>query len=673
MGKINILSKAAAEKIAAGEVVERPANAIKEMIENSMDAGAKSITVEIRHGGISYIRITDDGSGILPEDVPKAFMRHATSKIKDETDLEHITTLGFRGEALCSVSSVSKTEIYTKVATEAMGVHFVSEGGETVKNEEAGCPDGTTIVVRDLFYNTPARMKFLKKDSAEAAVITDVCQRQAFSHPDVSLRLIRDGKEVFFTPGNNNLADTVHCLWGREVAQSMGKVDYESDGVRVFGVAGKNHLSRPSRSMELFFVNGRSVINRTLLLALNDAYKNELMTNRFPVAVINVQMNPALCDVNVHPTKTEIKFADDKTVYGAVYWAVKNMLKRESGAREAQASFVRSGESYKLPFTPVKTEQVTIKPNKFKEYVTTPVRDEDIIKKRSDDIRVERPISPLLPQKQIERLSEEERIRIAQKEPQAPLIKNSGLFPQAAARHQNRISAEEREKAEQRESEAFLEKEEIPKEEPLKEEASKAKQPKEEMQKEEMPFSVIGQLFSTYILLQGENELVLMDQHAAHERVRYEEIKSGEKPPLMQFLMFPQEVKLTSEEEQILSDNAQFLRQMGFETEKTSDGCAIKSAPADCYASDADALLCELLEILSGGEQGEISNSRDRAMYTLACRSAIKANHALDDKECELLVKKALALEGISTCPHGRPIFVKLTKYQIEKMFKRIV
>lgn len=650
MGKINILSKSAAEKIAAGEVVERPANAIKEMVENSIDAGAKSVTVEIRRGGISYIRITDDGGGILPDDAERAFMRHATSKIKDETDLEHITTLGFRGEALCSIASVSRTELLTKTPQSQMGTRMVVEGGETVVHEEMGCPDGTTVTVENLFYNTPERMKFLKKDSAEAALVTEVCQRLALARPDISLRLVRDGREVFFTPGNNSLSDAVRCLWGKDFAENMAPVSYAEGAVRVSGLAGRNNLSRPSRSSQLFFVNGRWVVNRALSLALADAYKNELMAGRFPVAVLNIELPPALCDVNVHPTKTEIKFADEKSVYGAVYWAVKNMLGAQAGAREVHPAFTRG--SYKLPVSPAEAKQLSAE-GKFKKYTPAPLSPRDYVKTsadKADTLRVE--LNPILPQKQIERLNEETELKLRRGEIKSPVISSAGLFTPIG----------------EKKPDIAPEKEPEQKPEPRKTEAA------ETDETAELPVKIIGQLFSTYILAEGGGELILIDQHAAHERIRYEELRSHEEAPAMQLLLLPQSVALSPQEMEAAAENREFLWSMGFDIEDVGGGTVLmRSVPADCEGSDGEGLLSELIAVLMGGSGGTVADRRDRAMYTLACHSAIRANRELSPDEAERLVRRALALEGISTCPHGRPISVKITKYQIEKMFKRIV
>ncbi len=633
MGRINILSRDSAEKIAAGEVVERPANAIKELVENSIDAGARSVVVEIRRGGIAYIRVTDDGGGVLGDDMERAFMRHATSKIKDIADLEHVTTLGFRGEALCSIASVSRTELISKPPAAPMGSRMVVEGGETKINEEAGCPDGTTVIVENLFYNTPARMKFLKKDSAEGALAAEICQRQALSHPGVSLRFIREGKDIFFTPGNGDLSDTVRAVWGKDFSNNMAPVKYRNGGVTVTGLAGKNSLSRPNRSMQVFFVNGRWVAGRVLTIALAEAYKNELMGGRFPVAVLNIELDPALCDVNVHPAKTEIKFADEQSVYLAVYWAVKNMLASVSGAREAQAAFIREGASFKLAPPPELPKQLKVQKSKFSPF-TPPKAEKKPSGQETSAKILKTELNPLLPEKKVEQLREEQREKLLSGEIKAPVIGRAELVGET----------------------------------PRPPETQTVEEP------EPPDIRIIGQLFSTYILAEGEDGLLLVDQHAAHERVRYEEIKRNGGGVTPQLLMMPLSLTLSPKEFEAVTANRDFLNGLGFDFDEAGDSAVmLRSVPSDCSGSDGETLFVELAGDLLGDGRGEIEERRDRAMYTLACKSAIKANKDLSPREMEILIGRALALEGISTCPHGRPISVKITKYQIEKMFKRIV
>lgn len=650
MSKINVLDKFTAEKIAAGEVVQRPASVIKELVENSIDAGATTVTVEIKNGGTTYMRVTDNGMGMEHEDAPKAFLRHATSKIKTDKDLEHISTLGFRGEALCSVAAVSHTEMFTKQRTSSEGTHIIIEGGEETVYDKAGCPDGTTIVVKNLFFNTPARMKFMKKDSTEAAAITDALNKQAISRPDVSIRLIRDGKEVLFTPGNNNLTDAVRSVFGKDIANATANVLYEKNGIKVEGLTGKNNLSRPNRLMQIFFVNKRYVVNKTLLVALSEAYKNELMVGRFPVAFLNITIDPSLVDANVHPEKTEVKFANENDIYEAVYWAVKNALSNTASPREAVSP---NRASFKMPITQVPPKQITIaefkgekKPSGFKPF--TPVVEAKPIIPTKNEIREEvSPYGGKLPVRDIEGAG------VLTEPVQAEKPSFKPLFEEV--------------------KDTAPVKEEIPVKEKLTKENTEEK-PQKNTDTSFTEARVIGQLFSTYILAEGDGEFFLMDQHAAHERIRYEQIrKSGYKTDT-QLLLMPLSVNLTPTEKAAASQNAEFLMEMGFETEDFGgNSITLRSLPADCLYEEGEDLFIELVGILMGNERGEITAIRDKAIYTVACHSAIRANQELSLPELQKLYKEAAELEGITTCPHGRPITVKLTKYQIEKMFGRIV
>ncbi len=625
MGRINVLDKLTAEKIAAGEVVERPASVIKELVENSIDAGATAVTVEIKQGGGVYMRVSDNGYGMARDDAQTAFLRHATSKIKTSDDLFSVSTLGFRGEALASISAVSHVELFTKQREDSEGTHVSISGGSTPTTEPAGCPDGTTIIVKDLFFNTPARLKFMKKDSVEASAVLDVCNKQALSHVDVSIKLIRDGKEVLFSPGDNTLKNSVHAVFGKDIASNMTEVSYTKDGIKVTGLTGKNNLSRPNRLMQVFFINGRYIVNKVISAALSEAYKNELMTGKFPVAVLNIEIDPLLVDVNVHPTKTEVKFANEQSVYEAVYWAVKNALSQKASPREV---VLNSKKAFEMPIKkdiPVQSQFSVSGKTKF-----TPLKAEKTVEKPKitiNEIReAVKPYEGKLPVRDIERIE--------------PI-----------------------------------------KETPLKEEPSASwENPKEEIKEAITPeiaeikdYRIIGQLFSTYILAESDGEFILLDQHAAHERINYEKLKKSGKAP-HQMLLVPISLTLTPPEKALCEEHSDFLIDMGFEIEDFGKNAVVlRALPADCPYECGGDLLIELLGIIAGGEAGEISAMRDRAIYTVACRSSIKAHQNLSIKEMEELYKRAFELEGISTCPHGRPISVKLTKYQIEKMFGRIV
>lgn len=595
MGKINILEKNVAEKIAAGEVVEKPASVVKELVENSFDAGATVVTVEIEKGGTSYIRVTDNGSGILKEDVLPAFMRHATSKIKAEADLERISSLGFRGEALCSIGAVSRTEIITRTEDEETGTYTVTEGGETIECRDAGCPKGTTVTVRNLFFNTPARMKFLKRDSQEAAYVTDVCQRAALSHPNVSLRYIRDGKEVFFTPGDNVLRSAVRACFGKDVSNAMCEVDRTEGYCRVTGLTGENNLSRPNRNMQFFFVNGRLVKSPVLSLAVGEGYKNELMVGRFPVCVLNILIPPEMVDVNVHPAKTEVKFADDEAVYRAAALAVRSALTSSAKPRE-----VKTEKRFTAPFE-----------------VKRPVQESFVVHPPKKERSVFKPVE----RKTVSSVSE------------LPVKKVESLE--------------------------------------AREDYSPAPEKREAAKIEASDFEVVGQLFSTYIIIQTGNDMIMIDQHAAHERLNYEKIKND--GAMRQSLLMPITVNLSPTEKAVWEENREFLSRSGFDTDDFGSGSVIlRTLPSDIDYEDGGALLIEVISSLMGHEKGEIQNRRERAVYTIACKAALKANRSLSEEEMRSLAERALSMEGISTCPHGRPISVRMTKYQIEKMFKRI-
>ena len=627
MGRINVLDKHTAEKIAAGEVVERPASVIKELVENSIDAGATSVTVEIKNGGITYMRVTDNGIGMDKDDARTAFLRHATSKIKTAGDLERISTLGFRGEALCSIAAVSRIELFTKQKQLDEGTRVVVEGGEELVCEGAGCPDGTTIVVKNLFYNTPARMKFLKKDSAEAAQILDCLNKQALSHPNVSVRLIRDGKDALFSPGDNELKNAVHSVFGRDISNNMISADYEKNGVRVTGLIGANNLSRPNRLMQVFFVNNRFVANKTLYTAVSEAYKNELMVGRFPVCVLNVELDSALVDVNVHPGKTEVKFASDKDVYEAIYWAVKNALNASAAPRAVNIAEAQKA-AYKMPLNIKEAEQIKISslPRReavqFKPYTPPPTAavkkapSLDMVREELKDFEGKLPVRP-----------------VESAEIKKPEKSIGSVAPQME-----------------------IEKQPIKKDDDIAD------------------FRIIGQLFSTYILVELGDDFVLVDQHAAHERIKYEDLKARGSKAESQLLLMPISVNLTPPEKALAMKNEDFLHDMGFELEDFGENSVvIRSLPADCPYSDGGDLLIELLSVLGGNSAGELSHIRDKAVYTVACKAAIKANKVLSRQEMEEIYLRASELEGISTCPHGRPISIKLTKSKIEKMFGRIV
>lgn len=608
MARIHVLDKSVSNMIAAGEVVSRPASAVKELIENAMDAGAKNITVEIKNGGISFLSVTDDGSGIEEDDILTAFMPHATSKIASAKDLGSIMTYGFRGEALSSIAAVSRITLVTKTHDADEAVKLELEGGEVKGSETVGAKTGTHIAVSDIFFNTPARYKFLKKDSAEAAAVTDVVQKAALSRPDISVRYISSGREAFKTQGDGNLLNAVYSLFGGDIAKHMIKVDYSDSGVRVTGYSGTAAVARPNRNMQIFFVNGRSVVSRTVSFALSEAYKNQLTVGRFPSAVLNIEVDPSAVDVNVHPSKTEVKFTDEKAIYDAVYWGVKNML-------------------YEKPYVPA-VESITKKPA--------------------------------------------EPVRPAQTE---------------APKEQNPIVAHV-----QKSLDTFGKKSGFHKIEPVKKEASKMfaaeERVKYEPKPEEKPaqqtiaaeetddFTLIGQVFDTYLIAQKGSDMLLIDQHAAHERLNYEALKKkrDENEPAGQLFLVPEVISLSDSDMVVWEENREFFKSIGFETDKMGENdIMIRSAPYGTDVSDSGDVIREILTLLSDKRHdNRRTYLEERAMYTVSCKAAIKANMAISPLEQRELIKKVLALPGINTCPHGRPIMIKMTKEKIEKEFKRI-
>lgn len=620
MSEINVLSPQVSALIAAGEVVERPSSVIKELVENSIDAGARSITVEIKNGGITYMRVTDDGKGMERDDIPLAITAHATSKIKNADDLESIKSLGFRGEALHSVAAVSTMEILTARKGNSEGSFARVVGGKLEEVSPAGCPEGTTITVRELFYNTPARMKFLKKDSSEAGLCEDVVRRTALARPDISVRFINSGKEIFFTPGDNILRNAVYSIYGKDVAAAMIDADYTENGIHVYGLVGKAELSRGNRNYQTFFVNGRCVINRTLYFALQESYRSHMMTGRFPAAVLNIDLNPALCDVNVHPSKAEIKFADDRAVSGAVYWAAKNALYSVTEQRVMQLE---------------KRNEPQIKENAEKK---PQISASEPIYKSEESVQIKKPYEAVF------------------KSYASPKASEPDPAPKMYIQTPNEIySAPPEEKTEEKNTEIL----------------QSVMQTK--AVEEEPEIRILGQLFGTYIVAEYGDSMIMADQHAAHERLIYEELVSGKGNPASQVLLMPETLVLTGAEFGIYSDNADFFAEAGFEIEEFGHNTVrISMIPVSLDLSDAASSVTEMISVLGAGRE-KISALRDKALYTVACKAALKAGQKLSESEQKELIKNVLALSGQVTCPHGRPVILKLTKHQIEKQFKRIV
>lgn len=638
MGKINILDASVANMIAAGEVVERPASVVKELVENALDAGASEITIEIKNGGISYMRVTDNGRGIDAGDVGLAFMRHATSKILEAKDLEKIGTLGFRGEALCSIAAVARVAMTTKTAEAKNAVRVYIEGGEMEDVGEAGAPDGTTVEVKNLFYNTPARMKFLKKDTTEAGYIADIVEKFVLSHPDVSFRFINNGKQVLFSAGDGSMVNAIYTVYGKDYARSVLPIDYGDSVIRATGYIGKSNISRPNRRQQSFFVNGRSIQSKTMTAALEEAYKNQIMIGKFPFAVIDLLVNPAFVDVNVHPHKTEVKFSDERKVFDTVYWAVKNALYEKPIVPQVElAKTTPKKEAYKSEeFTaerrpyiqvpiPSQTEKATLAPH-VQEYrhqtqppaasVQEPAQKQVVLEK-STAVLQETAETPYQVQNgPVQQPSEQ-----AEETPAAPLIE-----PQPAS--------------------------------------------------DNMDYRIVGQLFDTYIVLERGDEALLIDQHAAHERLNYEQLRRdlAQNTPRVQSLLSPVVVDLSAPEFSYVTENLERFAALGFDaSEFGKNAVLINGAPMGIAYEDIGDLFVELTGQMMAQNKQIISETYEYALYTIACKAAIKANHRLSEAEIHALVDEVFALDGINTCPHGRPITISLTKRELEKQFKRIV
>lgn len=647
MGLIHILDTEVSNKIAAGEVVERPLSIVKELVENSIDAGATAITVEIRNGGVEYIRVTDNGSGMGEEDAKICFLRHATSKISTGSDLDAIFTLGFRGEALSSIGAVSKVQLYSKRREDSDGVCVTCEGGEILSSSVSGVPDGTVVEVRDLFYNTPARRKFLKKPATEGGYISDIVSRYVFAYPEISFKLIRDGKEMIFSAGDNNLINAVYAIYGKDYAKNVLKVDYEYNGVHITGVIGKGTLCRPNRNYETFLVNKRYIKSAMMMRALDEAYKNQIMISKFPVAVLNIEISPEEVDINVHPTKLECKFSNEQDIYQAVYHGAKSAL-------------------YALPNVPN-------------------------IERGEETAQIQKPEQKSIEDIFKEKLKEAERL----KERPNPVAKRTDIdIPKAAKEQKPKIDAlsmidfaiehskQQHNPIEVKSPTASENKivEEESWRDYLKRESEKIEIDQNETVEENKNFfvggfRVIGQLFETYILVEKDDSLLMIDQHAAHERLNYEALKAEleETGIASQMMLETIDVKLAPSEIAVFEANKELFRKLGFESNLNGDTVEISAVPGDISWSDTEPLFLELLSQMDDMKQELISDKKQRLIYTISCKASIKANMKIGELEMQRLVEKVFSLNNINTCPHGRPIVISMSKKEIEKDFKRIV
>ena len=633
MPKIIQLSPHVANLIAAGEVVERPASVVKELLENAVDAGASQITVEIRDGGMTFLRVTDNGCGMSSEDARTAFLRHATSKLRSAEDLAAIATMGFRGEALAAIASVSRIDLMTKTPGSISGTSLHLEAGTVTEETEAGCPDGTTIIVRDLFFNTPARMKFMKSDTVEGSRVATAVQLQALAHPEVAFRFLRDGKQVLSTPGTGGLEAAVYCVYGRECAK-MVKVESRWESYILTGYVSKPTDSRPSRNLQTFFVNDRPVKSRLLVAALEEAYRNQIMAGKFPSCVLHLRLPANAVDVNVHPAKTEVKFLTEKAVFDCVHYGVLGALNKTPDRPQVQFKPATTEvPKPAVPAQPPKQESFfrTMTPAEFKTFsmalkdAPQPKRETAAATVAALEYGVAAPL------------------RQQVTTPQVTPMPVPPVPPQP-------ISTPEPEQP-------------IPLPEPEQAELPMPKQ---------IPWRLVGELYRSYVLVEQGEEAFLIDKHAAHERILFEKLKADQEAISAQALLTPVPVRLSPEACGELLSNTAMLEELGFEIDGFGENTvALRQIPMDLSPEDATETLETLADHLLSGRREDKNSVRDEVLHTVACKAAIKAGWRTDEKELQALVKQVMENEDLKYCPHGRPICISLSKKQLEKQFKR--
>ncbi len=614
MPKINVLPKSIAELIAAGEVVERPASVVKEAVENSIDAGARHITVEIQRGGITFIRITDDGCGIASEDVPTAFMRHATSKIKAADDLDAIATLGFRGEALAAAAAVSRVELFTKTESEPYGTHYKIEGGVEALNEETGCPEGTTLIIRDLFYNTPARMKFLKKDASEGTAVSAVVEREALAHPEVSFKLIRDGKLTLSTSGDGKLQSAIYSVLGREFSKTLIPVKGESGGIAVDGFVCRPVYCRASRAYQFTFLNGRYVHSGTVTAACEQAYKNSAMVGKFPAFVLNVKVPHEAVDVNVHPAKTEIRFSDERRIFDAVHYAVKNAILSGDIRPEIELN------------TPKKQTFVHMSAEQYRQTaVKLPAEEPKVAKPQETPVRLNEDSTPFFLRKEFIEAAKAREEKKAFTAPPAPQ-------PQEVKVPERTINT-----------------------------------PQEYTPEKEI--RLIGEAFSTYIIVEQGESIYLIDKHAAHERILFNNLKKTQAIET-QALLTPITVKLDGEEYTAVLSNLSLFESAGFELEDFgNETILVRAIPAALSSQDVVSVVTNAAALAKRGEAS--LDVLDDIFHTVACKAAIKAGFITSREEMLHLARKTLGDMDVMYCPHGRPVAFKIKHSELQRHFGR--
>lgn len=645
--KIEVLTPHVADLIAAGEVVERPASVVKELVENAVDAGAHTITVEIQRGGMAMIRVTDDGAGIPAEQCATAFLRHATSKLRGARDLEAIGTLGFRGEALAAIAAVARVELFTCTAQEELGTTLTIEGGQVTAQERTGCPLGTTMVVRDLFFNTPARLKFMKKDTAEGAAVFALVQKLALAHPQVSLRFLRDGRQEMMTPGDGNLRSALYGVLGRDMALGYTPVEGEGEGVTVSGFVTLPACCRGSRTYQHFFVNGRPIKSKLLMAALERAYENQRMVGKFPGCVLQVQVKANAVDVNVHPAKTEVKFLFERKVFDGVYYAVLSALDAEqrhpemtlspSAGQEEKSSRIQPPEQSALhcsgqgnllrPVAKKDLSAYTVSSGR-----TTGFSPESAMLSTHSGANVDKPVENV-----------EKPTRIIESVPRTPFPE----VPLSMEGGQERLSV------------------------PVPEPGERSPSPAAAPQPEEPAWRLVGEVFQTYLLVEQGEQVTLIDKHAAHERMHFDRMKAEEYQPMSQNLLTPVVFTPSPEEGAVLVENLPLLTRFGFVCEDFGGGAlVIRAVPDYLDPGQAERTLGEIAEGLLTGGGADPQAARDTLLHTMACKAAVKGGQK-NSREELLVVAREVMAGRVKYCPHGRPVAITLTREQLEREFKR--
>lgn len=661
MSKIAVLSKEISELIAAGEVIERPASVVKEVVENAIDAEAKHITVEIKHGGTTYMRVADDGSGIASEDVPTAFFRHATSKIHDRKDLESIYTLGFRGEALASIAAVSKVTLLTKRREDDYGTHYEIIGGTpTGEPEQGGCPDGTTILIRDLFFNVPVRQRFMKKDVTEANAVSQIVQKIALSHPEISFQMIRDNRMEFCTDGNGDLYAAIYALFGKEFAHDLIPVQYDDGFLRVSGYVGKPLYSKSNRTFQHFFINGRYIRSRVCSVALESAYQNLIMTGKFPTCVLMLEMLPVDLDVNVHPAKAEVRFTSEKNVADSLFFAVKNALLENGLIYEFQ--FRHNAQDWtKQPAVSTPMQQPTLPhlkepsdpfASKAEPEVESPPPPQTIYPTQYH-YDIGETMATLMPEETRPAALENPQAEHTESKPELELEQNAEREPQPEATAL---------------PETIL---------PLPTTASEPSVPESLPEKQTIlpEIRVIGEVFQNYILAEipAEQKLVIFDKHAAHERVIFERLKSGAAKQYQQLLMQKTETLLPMDEFALMQEQTEQLENMGFSFDFSNPPFLRTTAvPTFLQSLNIDEIVTEIAHNFALGKINPQTAYLDDLLHTMACKAAIKAHDKNDLAELQELAQIVYADEQVRHCPHGRPVMFVIKKHELEKQFKRV-